>query len=497
MSPGSAHSDAPFAPAAGRAGVRYTAGDIAALLWRRIPLMLVVFVLVAGAGGLVALRMKESFTARSSLLVRLGQSYVYEPRVGDAARGAAPDNDQVVQSELEILQSQAVKERVIRDVGLGRLFPALGHAWARAGEAQRRLIEGQAIKGMEQALKVQAAPDNAVVKLTYASADGETAALVLNTLVDEYLRYRPSVLVDRNLGSITTQRERAQSGLAAVEAAFQTFLSENRIGDFDSEKSALSQIYSQLLIDSYSVDAQLSETGGRLGVTAKNAAAAPAETALYRDIDHGAQDKLLQLRIDRQDLLSRYVPTALPVRELDQKIAALEALIQSGQAQGQGARRVGANPVQQALVTEKHQLEAQGASLKGRKAMLASELAQVTARRQRLAALEPRYQDLVRQRDLLSNSVKAFSQREQDGKAAEALAEHGDDAVKVIERAYPSAKGVSLQKPVLILSLLFAAFTALCAGLLSAFLARGYPTEAAIERELDLPVLASARLKAA
>ncbi len=47
----------------------------------------------------------------------------------------------------------------------------------------------------------------------------------------------------------------------------------------------------------------------------------------------------------------------------------------------------------------------------------------------------------------------------------------------------------------LVLSVLFAGFTALCAGLLLALLARGYPSTAAVERSLELPVLAAMPLK--
>ena len=44
----------------------------------------------------------------------------------------------------------------------------------------------------------------------------------------------------------------------------------------------------------------------------------------------------------------------------------------------------------------------------------------------------------------------------------------------------------------MILTVAFAAFAALCAGLMRAFLTRGYPTAEAVGRELDLPVLVAA-----
>jgi uncharacterized protein involved in exopolysaccharide biosynthesis len=475
---------------------RHTPGDIAALIWRQLPWMILTFLAIVLIGGLVALQMPKTYAAHSSLLIRLGQAYVYQPQVGDAARGATADNDQVVQSELEILQSDAVKIRVVNDIGLGRLYPQLGRAYVTADPQKRDALEQAAVRAITAGLKVAAAPDTAIARLTYTDKDPERGALILNTLVDEYLRYRRAVLVNRDVGPLDQQRRVFQQRLDQVDADYQKFLADNGVGDFDTEKSSLAQLYSQLLTESYSVGAQAAEVEGRLGVTAREAAGAQQETLLYRDLDHTAQDKLIQLKSDRQDLLSRYQPGAQPVRELDQKIAAQEALIASGAANGLGARRVGVNPIYQALQTDKDQLQAQAASLRDRKGALDREIAGLTIRRQRLAAIEPQYQALARQRDLLSNNVRNLAQSEQESQAAQALAAAGDDgSVKVIERAYPSSKGASLKMVVFIAAVAFAVFAAICVGLFLSFLDRGYPTPDAAERATALPVLVTTPAK--
>jgi len=475
---------------------RYTPSDIAALLWRNLPWMILTFLVVAIIGVIVAVRMPTTYPAHSSLLIRLNQAYVYQPQVGDAARGAAPDNDQVVQSELEILQSDAVKIKVVSDIGLARLYPELGKGYATASPAKREGLEQSAMRMIGAGLKVAAAPDTSIARLTYTDKDPERAALILNTLVDEYLRYRKTVLLDRNIGPLDQQRRSFQTQLDTADAAYQKFLADNGIGDFDAEKASLAQIYGQLLTDSYSVGALSAETEGRLGVTAREVKTAQPEIGLYRDVDHQAQDKLLQLKVDRQDLLARYQSTAQPVQDIDQKIAAQQQLISSGQANGPGARRVGVNPIFQTLQTEKNQLEAQSASLHGRKATIQAQLGEITARRQKLATLEPQYQELARERDLLNTNVRNITQRLQESQAAQALAQTGDDgSIKVIERAYPPTRGASLKTPVFAVAMLFAAFAAACVGLLLGFLQKGYPSSAAAERALDLPVLVTTPVK--
>lgn len=486
-----------YAPIRERSRVRFAPVDILTLLWRRIPLMLLVLVLVAGLGVVVALQMKPSFPAHSSLLVRLGQEYVYQPRVGDAARGAVPSNDEVVASELEILQSRAVKEQTVRDIGLARMSPELGRDYAKAGEAKRAELEAAAVRMIDTGLKVQTAPNNNIVKLSFTAKDPELSALVLNTLVDEYLHYRRTVLLGGESGSVQTQLKDFQERLNGADQAYQKFLVDNGVGsgDFEAEKTSLTQQYGQLSTEALTAQAALAEAQGRLSVVATEAAASQPEIGLYRDLDHSAQDELNKLRVQRQELLAKYLPTAQPVVEVDQKIAAQQALVARGPQDG-GIRRLGPNPIYQTLVTEKNQLQAQAASLRQRKEQIDRLMASIAERRARLATLEPRYQELARQRELLATNVRTLAQRAQESQAAEAAGKSGDDNIKVVERAYPSTRGTSLKAPVMAGAFLFGLFAALCAGLFSAFTARGYPTPEAVERTLHLPVLATAPARA-
>ncbi|MBE7218115.1 MAG: GumC family protein [Caulobacteraceae bacterium] len=492
--PGEAAAPAPARAARDveRTRPRYSPEDFVALLWRQRGLMLAVFLVILGLGLIFALGMKTTYTADSSLLVRLSDAYVYNPALGDAGRGQAPQNDAIIQSEVEILNSSTLKDKVIRDIGLARIYPALGRDYARSGADRRRALEGQAIKMMEGALKIGTTPDVSVIRLSFSHPDPRIAALVLNTLVDEYLVYRRQVLDSKDTGALEDQRRRFQQQLDDADAAYTRFLADHGIGDFDAEKLSLATLYGQLLTDSYTVQAQLSETAGRLGVTARQFAATPRQIDLSRDIDHTSGDRLAALRVELHDLLGRYRPDSAPVRDKLTQIAAMERLAATTAADTT-QRRIGPNPVSQTAETERNTEQAQLASLQGRLAADQRELARVLARRQELARLESQYQDLARNRELLTANVRALQQREQESQAAQALAGRGDDAVRVIQRAYVPTRGTSLRKATVLLAAVFGAFSALCAGAVAAFLSRSYPTQESAERTLGLPVLAAAR----
>ena len=313
--------------------------------------------------------------------------------------------------------------------------------------------------------------------------------------MDEYLVYRRSVLLDRDVKPLEDQRRLFDGRLAAADNELTAFLAKNGIGDFEAEKTALASLYGQLLTDSYSAQAAAGETRSRLGVVSAQAAGAPSEISLFRDTDRTAADRLAALRVELNDLLARYQPSAQPVRDKQAQVAAMEQLALQ-QRNLTSASRFGANPIAQALQTERNTLSAQAASLSARKAAVDAEIGRITARRQVLAGLEPRYQELVRQRDVLAANAKAFAQRSQENQAAQAVSAKSDDNIRVVQRAYVPTRGASLKRPALIVATLFAGFAAVCAGLIGAFLSRGFPSARAAERTLEMPVLLSVPRKA-
>ncbi len=472
---------------------RYTAADMAQLLWRERWLVLGVFLALFALGVALAWRMDKTYPARASLLVRLGQEYVYQPRAGaDPQSTTAANINEVLQSEREILSSAGLRHRVIEELGYATVFPDKAQRWRTASPARRSQLIAAGAETMEKRLGAEAAPDQNVLRVTYKDTDPDRAALVLNTLIDEYLEYRREVFADVTLPAVSRQREAFEDQLAQAEQTYQQFLADNRIGDFDAERASLNTLYTTLNDTRYRNQAALSQVRGRLSGQAAALSGVAPEIALYRDVDDTAADRLVALRVQREELLTRYRPEAGPVREVDRQIAQFESAVAAGKGRGEQLRRIGVNPIYQTVATDRAQARAEAASLENSVGAIARQLNEIAARRQQLAALEPRYQQLQRQREVLAANVRAFAAREQQSQAAQAVAQSASDNVRVVERALPPVRGNSLRREILILSLLLALGTALAVAFTRIFLRRGFATPASASRTLDLPVLATA-----
>lgn len=485
--PGSA-----YRPGGWSARPRYAPIDFVTLLWRERLLMIGVFLVIFAIGLGVALTMKKDYTAYSSILVKLGQEYVYQPRAGDAGRGAVPESDAVIASEVEILGSGELKQRVIRRIGITVLYPDLKVGATAASEIEAM---GKAVLAFEKAFEIGTAADVPAIKLAFKHKNPQMAARALNTLMDEYLLYRRSILMESTAPALEMQKRSLQERLATTDTDYQTFLSFNNIGDFEAEKASLSQVQAQLEQQRYSVESSLRERQGRLGALNAQLPGVPAEAAVYRDLNLKSSEARDDLMRKRAELLSRYTPDSKPVQDLNQQIGDLERSLGAVPAPGDAARRIGPNPVYQTLQTEKIQLTAEVAALRQSLAAVTRQLAEVTERQLRLARLEPSFQSFARDRDILQTNVRDFTAREQESLAAQAIAENGADNIRIVGRATAPIEGASKKKIVGLLTVLFAGFTALCAGLLSLFLRTDLVTASSAGRTLDLPVLGSARNK--
>ena len=469
---------------------RYGFFDVVGLLFRELLLMVVIFLLVFAIGTAVILTLKKSYTATASVYAGAGSEYVYQPRVGATERSQPLEADAVARSEAAILGSLEVKRRAVRAVGADTV---LGPD-AKGTAAEK---ESAALKVLDASLGVGTTAGSAIISVSYKSDDAVRAAQVLNAVVDQYLVQRRVVFRDRTTPALAQQREAFESDLNTADQAYAAFMQSNDIGDFATAKATLAATYQTTYAEALSLRAQLNQASQRLATLEAQLAQQPAEVVLQQDLNVSAQDQILQLRTQREALLSRYTPDAQPVKDIEQQIADLQTYVASGTTVGAKEVRTGPSTIFTEIETARITAAADRDGLAARLAVANGQLGQIRSRQAELTRLESTNANLAGNREVLTANIRDFQQRESAARADSALVAAGADNVTVIERAEAPTKGTSLKAPLLALVFLFAGFTALCAGLLRVFTRRGYTTPASTGRTLEMPVLAVAPMKAA
>ncbi|MEQ9315639.1 MAG: Wzz/FepE/Etk N-terminal domain-containing protein, partial [Henriciella sp.] len=170
-------------------------------LWRAKWIMLLVFLPIFLGGLYAAFQMPTEYQARSRLYVRLGDESVFRPRVGTESPTLAPETEQLLLAELEVLQSPLVAERALERFPLRRIFPEMVEAMekemARAPESEHEAIAEEtfqtAIAALMKKFKAGTAPKTPVISTSLTHEDPAVSAELLNAMIGAYLDYRGDV----------------------------------------------------------------------------------------------------------------------------------------------------------------------------------------------------------------------------------------------------------------------------------------------------------------
>ncbi|MGD9965047.1 MAG: hypothetical protein AB7T59_00850 [Hyphomonadaceae bacterium] len=462
---------------------RFSMADVAAVLWAERAVVLAVGGAICALGLVAALAIPKTYTARAELLVRLGEEYVYQPTAGGAGAGATPDMQAVVNAEMRLIGSGAVVRGAVESVGLANLYPDIA---AAPGSDARKLAAAE--RAFAEHLSIETAPQTPAIGLAFEHRDAAIAAAALNALMDQYLRHRRDVLVGGEFEALSQESADLSGRAASASQALASFLNDNTIGDFESELAALAARAGDIETQLLDAQARRREAEARAAALRQRHQSEPEQIELYQESD--ARRDLVEAQMQRERLLAAYQPDALPVREVDRRIAQLEAFLAGGDPPS--ITRRGQNPVRQDIASQLYAMEAEARAQRGRETALTQQRAEVRERLRTMQALEPRFRQLQRERAILETNAQNFATRAEEARARSQMLGRATDNISAVERAAVPTQGKSLRWPIMIVTLLIAGIAAFAAGLSRGLMRRSFPTPSSAARALDVPVLAVA-----
>jgi polysaccharide biosynthesis protein PslE len=453
--------------------------ELLALIWRERTLAAVVCAAFVALGAVAGLSQKTEYKAESRVLVRLGQEYVYQPKVGAAGAGATPKLEEVMQSELKLIASPEVARAVITQIGPRTLFPDLP-----AADAKERQMQ-DAVRAFQRRLSADSAAQTPIIALSFKHENPATAAKALNAYVDAYLKFRQTILLDPAAAAFDKEGDTLQSRLSDTNEALAKLLTENGIGDFDAEKRGVSDLQARLESDLVTAATERRALEGQVASLRARIAQQSEQIDVFTESD--AERVLVQLQLERAQLAAKYQPGVGPLVEVERRIAELEAFLKGG-ARPSLTRR-GPNPVRQELEGQMYSLEAQASAAQAREAALTKARADAQVRARKLQSLEPQVRALTRHAGILDENARAFGLRAEESRALAALAPVASDNIRVIERATAPARGSSLRLELIAAGLLVGAALGALAALLRGLSRDRFPTARSAAATLGAPVI--------
>ncbi len=416
--------------------------DLLAMLWRERRTAALAGLVILALGAALVVMTPRSFEARTRLLVRMGQEYVFQPRVGAVGAGAMPRIEAIINAELRLLESPEVARRTIARVGLKRLYPDI----AGAGPIAQAAAEKAFARDFTAALT----PDTPMISLRFAHKNRAIAGHTLDALVAEYLAYRRKILIDPSSNGYAEQARDFARRAEVSAAEIRALLAESSVADFDGAFRSATDLLARLDLDRAVAAAERRGLEARASALRKRVAAQSAEIELYADTDA-------------------------------EKSA--------------GPSRRGPNPVRQALETELYQSEAGARAQAARETALGAQQFELAARVRTLQQIEPRYRDLARTHMILEDNARAFTARAEEASAFSALQAVETDNIRQLEPAQAPLPERSLRLEIMLLAL--AIFGAVAGALIRGLGRKSFPTPSSAARTLDAPVLGVALFRRA
>jgi len=135
-----------------------------------------------------------------------------------------------------------------------------------------------------------------------------------------------------------------------------------------------------------------------------------------------------------------------------------------------GGRRVGPNPVHQATVQNRNNLQSRADSLREKEYVLQRQLDAADAKVRRLQDISPQYANLLRERDTLDERLKSYTAREQEALVNQEQAESSSENVRVISYATRPRKGSNMRLIMFLLASAGWGFTLFVLAMMKVFL---------------------------
>ena len=472
-----------------------TMREVAMVLFRRRKL----FVCASGvvlAAAILYVFAGARYQADMKLLVRRGRAdapvSAQENAPIDLTRMEVTEED--LNSEVELLRDDEVLRKVVEQTGLG------GRDWLhflRLGEGPAERVE-RAARRLAKKLQVEPVKKTNLIAVSYAADDPRVAAKVLQAVADAYLEkhtavHRPSGefrFFGQQTGESRLQLDEAKGKLlefaashGVVEAAQQRDLALQKLSDIDAS-------YRQTRID-------LAETQQRVSALQDQLAKLPERTTTQvRTADNpqlmqALKANLLDLRLKRTELLTKFEPNHRLVQEVDQQIAQTEATIASENALPLRDETTDKNVHYEWAKSELQQAQVQLRALQAREAATAVQEAAYREMSRRLGDDAITQDDLLNREKAAEENYLLYVKKQEEARMDDALDERGIVNVAIAERPVAPALPMWSTWAVMAMGLAAAGAAGSGAAFAADYMDPAFRTPEDVLAYLNAPVLAS------
>ncbi len=429
--------------------------------------------------------------------------------VGDHGASNLPNAsgaDEIINSYGMVLQSAALAEQVITEVGPAKMYPHIFEPPGAFGRAMASFWGFFGVHGstnpMERAVyrfvhndtKIEVPKDSTVIQITLYSPDPTIPKRALSVLVTRFLEQQAQIGRDPQLSFVQDQVTFYKKKVTDAQAAMEAFQLKSKISSMDEENSYLLKQRSDL-------EAQADADKVRIGEDQRRSAALKeqlktlTQTVNLRQEDRdaaldAARTQLVELQVRQQSLSTSFGADSPAARVNEAQIAKVQAFIDS-YPKRTTLVQMAPNTTYQTTQSALLQTEADLQGAINSQPVIQGQIDAISARLADHAREQSTYQDLVREYQVDDENYRTYLQAVQQARIAGDLNKQGGTTVAVYDPAHMASSAPTKPKKGLIIAI--GILLGLLFGLSAAFLLESWDerlnTPRQISAMLGLPLL--------
>jgi uncharacterized protein involved in exopolysaccharide biosynthesis len=407
--------------------------DICAIAFRRKWQLIVTFVLIVGASTIYTLLTPKQYESHMKILVKNQRADVIVSAgdgEGSGYRGEVSESD--INSEIELLNSTNLLQRVVKDCHLARMQP---------GPAERVAVAIEvATSRLQHDLKITPVRKANIIQIDYSATDPHQATAVLRHVSEAYLEEHLNVHgTPGTYQFFASQAEHYQNELKSAEAKLEQYQQKHEIVMFAPQTDAMLQRASDSEAALMQADVAIGEYRRKIADTKIQLAAAPTRIVTQNrtapnqySVDH-LGSMLVELQNRRTQLLSKFRSDDRLVQETEQEIAETQAAVEKATKVTSAEQSTDVNPVYQTLKIDMARQQAELAGAEARRQTLSQQVQ--SYRRQLMALADARvdYDDLERNQKKAEENYLLYAKKTEEARIAESLDRQKIANVAIVE----------------------------------------------------------------
>ena len=383
-----------------------------------------------------------------------------------AAEPTAAGGDEIINSYGMVLQSDALAEQVIREIGPAKMYPhlfeppsafgrALNGFWELFGIKSKTPMERAVYRFVHNDTKIEVPKDSTVIQITLYNPDPDAAKRALGVMIDRFLEQQAQIGRDPQLTFVQDQVAFYKKQVTDAQAVMEAFQLKNNISSMDEENSYLLKQRSDL-------ETQLAANKVRIEEDQRRSAALEAQLkTLTQTVDLHQEDRdaaldaartqLVELQVRQQSLSTSFGADSPAARVNEAQIAKVQSFINSYPSRTplvQMAPNTTYQTTQTALLQS--QADLQGALRS--QPVIQSQIDTISARLAEHAREQSTYQDIVREYQVDDENYRTYLQAVQQARIAVDLKKEKGTTVAVYEPAHMASSLPTKPKRTLIIA---------------------------------------------